>query len=87
MTIAMIEDHVRDYLVGSFLSQTEAKTLANDDDLLLILNSLELLRMVIDLESSFSIKIDDRDLTAENLGTVSRIAAFVADKRAASSGL
>jgi acyl carrier protein len=46
-----------------------------------VLDSLQILRMVLHLESSFSIKVTDGELTPENLGSVAKIAAFVDRKR------
>lgn len=71
---------VRNYLVENFLGGTEAETLQNEDDLLLLLDSLQLLRMVIALEAMFAMKIEQNELNVENLGSVQRIAAFVASK-------
>jgi hypothetical protein len=65
--LAEIEDVVRVYVVKSFLTGPEAETLRNDDDLLAVLNSLQVLRMVIDLEATFQVE---------------KVAAFVARKRA-----
>ena len=73
-----IEDKVKTHIVESFLSAADAQAFRNDDDLLAILNSLQILRMVIDLERSFSIKIDNSELTAENLGSVEKISALIA---------
>jgi acyl carrier protein len=80
-----LREWVRTHLVESFLDGPAA-SLADDDDLLTVLNSLEVLRMVLDLEGQFSIQIDNSELTAENLGTVRRIAAFVAEKLRAARG-
>lgn len=79
MKTASVEDQVRSYIVESFLPQGEA--LQDDDDLLTVLNSLQVLRMVIDLESTFGIAIDNSDLTPENIGSVENLAAFIAGKR------
>ena len=76
-----IQDQVRGYVIDSFLKGTQAETFRNDDNLLLVLDSLQILRMVLHLESSFSIKVTDGELTPENLGSVAKIAAFVDRKR------
>ena len=80
-----IREWVRTYLVESFLDG-EADPLADDSDLLAVLNSLELLRMVRDVEGQFAIQIDNSELSAENLGSVRRIAAFVERKSCAVRG-
>jgi acyl carrier protein len=75
-----IEATIRDYIRDSFLDEGQVVELRSDADLLLILDSLQILRMLIDLESKYSIKVDNSELTPENLGTVERIAAFIAKK-------
>jgi acyl carrier protein len=77
-----IKDRIRSYLADSFLSQERAASLRDDEDLLALLDSLQILRTVIHLESLFGIKVDDADLTPENLGSVEKLAALVARKRA-----
>jgi acyl carrier protein len=71
------EDRVRARIVEMFLTEAEAGTLHDDTDLLGVLDSLQLLRLVIDLESLFAIKVGDSDLTLDNFGSVARIAAFI----------
>ena len=72
---------VRNYLVSACFLDEQGTNLQDDDDLLLILNSLQLLRMVMEIELMFSITIDNSEMSPENLGTVSRIAEFVEDKQ------
>lgn len=74
-----IEDQLRSYITDAFLTQGEAP--ADDDDLLSVLNSLQVLRMVIDLESTFGVAIDNADLAPENIGSIERLAAFIERKR------
>jgi acyl carrier protein len=54
----------------------------DDTDLLTLLDSLQLLRLVSVLEGKFGIKVDNSELAVENLGTLNRIAAFVVRKQA-----
>jgi acyl carrier protein len=77
-----IEDAVRNYIERSYLNGQTA-SLRNDEDLLMVLDSLQILRMLIDLEVEYSIKVDNSELTPDNLGTVERLAAFIARKRQA----
>jgi acyl carrier protein len=74
------EDRVRTRIVEMFLTEAEAETLHNDTDLLGVLDSLQLLRLVIELESVFAIKVNDSDLTLDNFGSVAKIAAFIRRK-------
>ncbi len=86
-----IADTVRNYILNSFLNHTGpaephgAGVLRDDEDLLMILDSLQILRMLMDLEVEFGIKVDNSELTPENLGTVYKLAAFIAAKRQATT--
>ena len=75
------ENTVRKCILEMFLSESAAETLRNDTDLLGVLDSLQMLRLVIELESLFAIKVGDSDLTLDNLGSVAKIAAFIRRKR------
>jgi len=77
------EQAVRDYILRSFLNNGAEASLRNDEDLLMVLDSLQILRMLIDLEVEYSIKVDNSELTPENLGTVEKLAAFIERKAAA----
>ena len=54
--------------------------LGDDDDLLTVLDSLQVLRMLLDLEAEFSIHVDPSEFTPENLGSVERMADFLGRK-------
>jgi acyl carrier protein len=75
-----IEQTIHDYIGESFLSAEDAVSFRVDDDLLKALDSLQILRMLIDLEAKYSIAVDNSELTPENLGTVQKLAAFIARK-------
>jgi acyl carrier protein len=79
--IPSIEEQVREHITDSFLSEDGVRDFRDDDDLLTILDSLQLLRMVMHLEATFQIKIHDEEITAENLGTVQRIGGFIRRKQ------
>jgi acyl carrier protein len=76
-----IQHVIRDYIVSSFLESADAAALRDDDDLLMVLDSLQILRLLMDLETRYSIKVDNSELSPDNLGTVEKLAAFVARKR------
>jgi acyl carrier protein len=76
-----IEKTIRQYIESSFLDDGQAADFRNDDDLLLVLDSLQVLRMLMDLEAEYSIKVDHSELTPENLGTVQRLATFIDRKQ------
>lgn len=76
-----IQQAIRDYILTSFLSGSAADDFRDGDDLLTVLDSLQILRMLLDLEARYSIHVANSELSPENLGTVERLAAFVARKR------
>jgi acyl carrier protein len=76
-----IKDTIHEYLADSFIAEGQTATVADDDDLMEVLDSLQILRMVPELEQQFSIHVDNGDLTPENFGSVEKLAAFVARKQ------
>ena len=72
-----VSNVVRSFLFQSFLSDRDEDQLGVDDELIGVLDSLQLLRMVIHLEETFGIAVDYSELTLENLGTLGRIGTFV----------
>lgn len=80
-TVDAIEQQVRAYILEAYLPGERGDTLRNDSDLLKVLNSLQLMRMIIELESMFGISIGDEDMSPENLGTIERIASYVQQKQ------
>lgn len=76
-----IQQTIRDYILSQFLAGGDAAAFRDDDDLLTVLDSLQVLRLLIDLEARYSIKVDNSELSPENLGTVEKLAAFVHSKR------
>lgn len=77
---------IRSYIRDSFLAPDEQDTIIrDDDDLLKILDSLQILRMVVDLEATYSIQVDNSELTPENLGSIDKLAEFIDRKRQAAS--
>jgi len=78
---AGIRDEIREYLSAVLTKAGRSGDLGDDDDLLFVLDSLQLLRMVLELESRYAVSIDNSEMTPENLGTIERIAAYVDRKR------
>jgi acyl carrier protein len=79
--IRALADKVRSFILSSFLTEGDAETLGDDDDLLKVLDSLQILRRVITFEKELGIKVEDGDMTVENLGSVRKVAALIARKR------
>jgi acyl carrier protein len=76
-----IENKVRAYVIDSFLGERDAEAFDNDSDLLAMLDSLQILRMVIALESLYGIKVHENELSADNLGSVRKLAGFLTRKQ------
>ena len=82
MTVeASTTESIREYISTSFSSNEDALKLGDDDDLLEVLDSLQVLRMVMDLEAKYAIKFDNSEMTPENLGSIKKLAEFVNTKR------
>ena len=77
-----IEQKIRHYLATSFLDEQQSVALQNEDDLLTVLDSLQVLRMLMDLEAEYEFQVDPSEFTPENLGSVRRLADFIGKKLA-----
>jgi acyl carrier protein len=77
MTVAEIEGRVGRFVADSFLPEGVDPP-GPGDDLFALLDSLQVLRTVVWVEEAFGVRVADEDLTAENFGSVGRVAAFVA---------
>ena len=72
---------IRTRIIAMFLTGSEAESLQDDTDLLYVLDSLQLLRFVMELEGMYGVRIADSDLTLDNLGSVSKMADFIGRKQ------
>ena len=70
---------VRRFIVASFWGEGVSAP-GDDDDLFALLDSLQVLRLVGWIEEHFGVQVGDADLTADNFGTIGRVAAFVRKK-------
>ena len=75
-------DAIRQLIARSFTADDGAPNMADDDDLLSVLDSLQVLRLVADIEDKFSIKIETSEMTPDNFGSLSKLAGFVERKAA-----
>jgi acyl carrier protein len=80
MILPEIEDRIREFVLTSFLAETPAETFHTQADLFLLLDSLQVLRLVMQLESWYAIKVEKHELSPENLSSVQKAAAFVVRK-------
>jgi acyl carrier protein len=79
---AWIQKYVADCVQAAGLTSTPR----DDDDLLQVLDSLQILRMMLELEKEFSICVDNADFSPENIGSIERLAAYVARKQREQAG-
>ena len=83
-------ERIRRYLDEAFPGLADApgggQGLDEHADLLDLLDSLQLLRLVVDLEQLFAIKVENRDMTPENLGSIAKLAAYVDSRRKQGGG-
>lgn len=76
-----LTSELRSSIAARFLPNRAAE-LGDDADLFLLLDSLDVIRLVTQLEKTYRVEIGDDELTAENIGSISRIASFLERKRA-----
>jgi acyl carrier protein len=81
MQLDAIAERIRSYICQTFLTPSQSAALTSSDNLLGLLDSLQALRLVVQLESMFEIKVADSDLTPENLGSIDKMAAYVARQK------
>lgn len=79
-TIDQLGLEIRQLITNKISRNRDVAALTGHDDLLSILNSLQLLRLVLALESQYGVSIDTAELTPENFGTIERVSGFVASK-------
>ncbi len=78
-----IKDQVRQFIVANFYV-ADPGALADDTSLLDqgIVDSTGVLEVISFLEATFAITVADDEMLPDNLDTITRIAAFVARKKA-----
>jgi acyl carrier protein len=77
---ATLEDRVKTAVIEMFLGGDVSFPLEPDTNMIAsgICDSLGLVRLAADLEARFpGLRIQDQDITHENMGTVAAIAAFI----------
>ncbi len=77
----MIRDEIRKFIVEKFLFNCGDQL--NDEDSLLETNTVDsvgILEIVSFIENRFNLKIEDEELTAENLDSINKIASFIERK-------
>lgn len=75
------EDALRAFIQQAFQNDEDSEVIEPQTDLFSLLDSLQVLRTVLHIEQEFGVTVSDGELTAENLGSISRIVAFVVRKQ------
>ena len=71
---------LRSSITNRFLPDRAAEV-SDDADLFLLLDSLDVIRLVGQLEKHYGVEVADGEMNAENLSSINRIAAFIDRKR------
>lgn len=78
----MIKDEIRRFIIEKFLLNSGDNL---DDDMPLIetntVDSVGILEIVGFIENHFGLKVEDEELTAENLDSINKIARFIEKKQ------
>jgi acyl carrier protein len=82
VTSNSVEPRIRQFVLEYFYV-TDPDALTDDTSLIDsgLVDSTGMMGVILYLESEFGIQVGDRDATPENLGSIARIAEFVARKR------
>ena len=80
-----LNDQIRNFILENYLFTNDASALGVDDSLLGrgIVDSTGMLEIIFFIEEQLGVKVKDEEMIPDNLDSVSKIAAFVANKRKA----
>ena len=73
------QQRIKEFILGNFLFTDDANAIGNDVSLIGqgVIDSTGILEVIVFLETEFSIKISDEEMTPENFESIDAIAAFV----------
>jgi acyl carrier protein len=77
---------IRAFVEENFLYMHPGVELRDEDDLLAkgVIDSLGFVELVEEIQSKYGLSIDDVEITEENFGSITAMAAYVEGKRVAS---
>jgi acyl carrier protein len=80
-----IRTQLREYIEQNFLYLRPGVELTDEDDLLEagVIDSLGFVELVEEVQSRFSVTVQDVDITEENFGSIAAIARYVEERRTA----
>ena len=78
----MIQQEIRQFVVENFMFGQEDHGLSDEDSLMDtgIMDSTNLVELILFLEEKYLIRVEDEDLTQSNLDTVSYLVRFIKAK-------
>lgn len=87
MQTTTAEGSIREFIARNFMYREGVGTLGDEDSLLDrgLIDSTGVLELVMFLEKSFDIKVQDDEVVPENLDSITRIASFVRRKVSATA--
>jgi acyl carrier protein len=76
---------LKDYILNEHLPGESPERLTDDLDLIGtgILDSLAIMKLVLHLQQRYGVEMPPAEIAPENLGTVARLAAYVASRQGA----
>lgn len=82
-----VEAEIRQFIEETFLFRSDQQGLASDQSLLEagLIDSTGVLELVAFIEEHFAIRMEDAEITPDNLDSIRAIAAYVSGKLAATA--
>lgn len=79
------EDMIADYIADNILFSKKGYPYSRDDSFLEngIVDSVNVLELVMFVEETFQVKVEDSEIVPDNFDSVSRLAAYVRGKKRA----
>jgi acyl carrier protein len=84
--MTQIREWIKKYVADCVQSAGLTSMPRDDDDLLQVFDSLQVLRLMLELEKEFFISVDNSDFSPQNIGSIERLAAYVARKQRGPAG-
>jgi acyl carrier protein len=81
-TAAKLETQIRSYILENFLYTSDVSKLRNDDSFLEegILDSTGILELLMFVEETFGVQVDDEEVVPENFDSVDRLMRYILRK-------
>jgi acyl carrier protein len=78
-----VESKLRAYVLENYLFTDDASALDDSDSFMAkgILDSTGIMDMILFIEESFGVHVEDEDMVPENLDSVEKMAAFIRRKQ------